>query len=112
MPIQGPQAAGRFAFSTLKAFVQFTGGGSIIKSSNIASVTRTAAGTYNIAFTNAMDTTAYMIDSWVEAQHTAGSGSDSFIDAPTRSTAGITGLRTYKGGATADYDQVYLGFYE
>ncbi len=61
MPINNPQTTGALPGLTLKAWARVTSAGVLISGFNIASVVRTAAGSYTVTYTSAMATTTYIV---------------------------------------------------
>lgn len=112
MPVSQGSVAIAPTGMTLKAYALFTataGGAVIVKSSNIASITRTALGVYTVVFTSAMVGTAYMVQGQpCQSQNLP----NAYVRINSKTTA-QTDLSAFNGGAAFDYaDGVYVAFFE
>jgi hypothetical protein len=102
-----------FRGMTLKAWVKFTGStGAILSSFNVTSLTRTAIGTYDIVFTNAMTGTTFMIPiSQVAVNHTSIYDGAKANFTTRTTTTGTIGTSVAAGTAT-DFGSMYLEIWE
>lgn len=99
----------RFSNLSCKAWALVNPSGTILKSSNIASVTRTALGTYAVAFTTAMSQAFYLVVS--EMGRTGGVANTSIVAG--QQFVSTTGFYQYifLNGAASD-QTFYIEVYE
>lgn len=91
--------AGTFNGLTLKAWAQVKTDGTLVKSSNVTSVTKGGTGAYQLNFTTAMATTTYMAK--VQYMPRAFAAGDGLYFSGANTTAAL-GYITLAGGAPAD----------
>lgn len=100
----------------LKAYVQFTGAGvngacTIVKNSNVTSVSRTATGTYTVTFTSNLLTSTYLVIGRAD-NGSAGKGLATFA-AGTRAVGSCSVVMRDGSASTVDPDGTcHLEFWE
>lgn len=112
MPVSQGSVAIAPTGMTLKAYALFTataGGAVIVKSSGIASITRTGLGVYTAVFSSAMVGTAYMVQGQPCSSQNL---PNAYVSITSKTTAQAT-LNAFNGGSPFDFsDGVYVAFYE
>lgn len=100
-----------FAVSVVKAWVQFNGDNGTIQGTghNVASATRTSAGQYTIAFTNALDNNDYAVSGFcADAVTLPGGVCNGSVSSPESVGQVLIETRRYSDGALADYNRVHV----
>lgn len=108
-------SAGVTAYNTCKAFAVFTVSGTTVSFTagnyfNVASVTRTAEGIFDILFTNALPTANYVVLAIGQRET---NGTDEQGNATSKATTGFTLTFVAEGGSNGDCDPgefVVFGF--